>query len=164
MYSLEGKKIWVAGHRGMVGGAVVRRLSAEGCDLLLAGRDVVDLCDQMAVRAWMADNRPDCVVVAAAKVGGIHANNVAPVDFLQDNLVIQNNILAAAHHFDVERLLFLGSSCIYPKFAPQPLKEKYLLTDSLEPTNECYAISKIAGIKACQAIKKQFKKDCEKCN
>ena len=159
MYSLEGKKIWVAGHRGMVGGAVVRRLSAEGCDLLLAGRDVVDLCDQMAVRAWMADNRPACVVVAAAKVGGIHANNVAPVDFLQDNLVIQNNILAAAHHFDVERLLFLGSSCIYPKFADQPIREDSLLTGALEPTNEWYAIAKIAGIKLCQAYRKQYGRD-----
>lgn len=143
----------------MVGGAVVRRLSAEGCDLLLAGRDVVDLCDQMAVRAWMADNRPDCVVVAAAKVGGIHANNVAPVDFLQDNLVIQNNILAAAHHFDVERLLFLGSSCIYPKFADQPIREDSLLTGALEPTNEWYAIAKIAGIKLCQAYRKQYGRD-----
>ena len=143
----------------MVGGAVVRRLSAEGCDLLLAGRDVVDLCDQMAVRAWMADNRPDCVVVAAAKVGGIHANNVAPVDFLQDNLVIQNNILAAAHHFGVERLLFLGSSCIYPKFADQPIREDSLLTGALEPTNEWYAIAKIAGIKLCQAYRKQYGRD-----
>ena len=143
----------------MVGGAVVRRLSAEGCDLLLAGRDVVDLCDQMAVRAWMADNRPACVVVAAAKVGGIHANNVAPVDFLQDNLVIQNNILAAAHHFDVERLLFLGSSCIYPKFADQPIREDSLLTGALEPTNEWYAIAKIAGIKLCQAYRKQYGRD-----
>ena len=143
----------------MVGGAVVRRLSAEGCDLLLAGRDVVDLCDQLAVRAWMADNRPDCVVVAAAKVGGIHANNVAPVDFLQDNLIIQNNILAAAHHFDVERLLFLGSSCIYPKFADQPIREDSLLTGALEPTNEWYAIAKIAGIKLCQAYRKQYGRD-----
>lgn len=158
-YSLEGKKIWVAGHRGMVGSAVARRLESEGCNLLLAGRDVVDLCDQSAVRAWMADNRPDCIVVAAAKVGGIHANNVAPVDFLQDNLVIQNNVLAAAHENDVERLLFLGSSCIYPKFADQPVREDSLLTGALEPTNEWYAIAKIAGIKLCQAYRKQYGRD-----
>ena len=159
LYSLEGKKVWVAGHRGMVGGAVARRLELEGCDLLLSGRDVVDLCDQSAVQAWMADNRPDCIVVAAAKVGGIHANNVAPVDFLQDNLVIQNNILAAAHENDVERLLFLGSSCIYPKFADQPIREDSLLTGALEPTNEWYAIAKIAGIKLCQAYRKQYGRD-----
>jgi GDP-L-fucose synthase len=159
LYSLEGKKVWVAGHRGMVGGAVARRLESEDCDLLLAGRDVVDLCDQSAVRVWMANNRPDCIVVAAAKVGGIHANNVAPVDFLQDNLVIQNNILAAAHVNDVERLLFLGSSCIYPKFADQPIREDSLLTGALEPTNEWYAIAKIAGIKLCQAYRKQYGRD-----
>ena len=158
-YPLEGKKVWVAGHRGMVGGAVARRLESEGCDLLLAGRDVVDLCDQSAVQTWMADNRPDCIVVAAAKVGGIHANNVAPVDFLQDNLVIQNNILAAAHQNDVDRLLFLGSSCIYPKFADQPIREDSLLTGALEPTNEWYAIAKIAGIKLCQAYRKQYGRD-----
>ena len=159
MYSLEGKKIWVAGHRGMVGGAVARRLESEGCNLLLAGRDVVDLCDQSAVQAWVTANCPDCIVVAAAKVGGIHANNVAPVDFLQDNLVIQNNIFEAAHENDVERLLFLGSSCIYPKFANQPIREDSLLTGSLEPTNEWYAIAKIAGIKLCQAYRKQYGRD-----
>lgn len=158
-YSLEGKKVWVAGHRGMVGGAVARRLMSEGCDLLLAGRNVVDLCDQSAVQAWMAGNRPDCVVVAAAKVGGIHANNIAPVDFLQNNLVIQNNILEAAHDNDIERLLFLGSSCIYPKFADQPICEDSLLTGALEPTNEWYAIAKIAGIKLCQAYRKQHGRD-----
>ena len=158
-YSLEGKKVWVTGHRGMVGGAVARRLESEGCVLLLAGRDVVDLCDHTAVQAWMASNRPDCIVVAAAKVGGIHANNVSPVDFLQDNLVIQNNILAAAHRNHVERLLFLGSSCIYPKFADQPIREDSLLTGALEPTNEWYAIAKIAGIKLCQAYRKQYGRD-----
>ena len=136
-----------------------RRLKSEGCDLLLAGRDVVDLCNQTAVRNWMANNRPDCVVVAAAKVGGIHANNEAPVDFLQDNLVIQTNIFEAAHQNDVERLLFLGSSCIYPKFADQPIREASLLTGLLEPTNEWYAIAKIAGIKLCQAYRKQHGRD-----
>jgi GDP-L-fucose synthase len=158
-YSLKGKKVWVAGHRGMVGGAVARRLESEGCALLLAGRDVVNLCDQSAVHTWMNDNRPDCIVVAAAKVGGIHANNVAPVDFLQDNLVIQSNILEAAHQNDVERLLFLGSSCIYPKFADQPIREDSLLTGPLEPTNEWYAIAKIAGIRLCQAYRKQYGRD-----
>ena len=158
-YSLEGKKVWVAGHRGMVGGAVARRLESEQCELLLAGRDIVDLTDQQVVRDWMSDNRPDCIVVAAAKVGGIHANNTAPVDFLQNNLVIQNNILEAAHENDVDRLLFLGSSCIYPKFADQPIREDSLLTGALEPTNEWYAIAKIAGIKLCQAYRKQYGRD-----
>ena len=143
----------------MVGGAVVRRLESENCDLLLAGREIVDLCDHSAVQAWMADKRPDCIVVAAAKVGGIHANNVAPVHFLQENLVIQNNILDAAHRNDVGRLLFLGSSCIYPKLADQPIREDRLLTGVLEPTNEWYAIAKIAGVKLCQAYRKQYGRD-----
>lgn len=158
-YSLEGKKVWVAGHRGMVGGAIVRRLESEDCDLLLAGREMVDLSDRRAVQAWMFSNSPDCVVVAAARVGGIHANNTAPVDFLQDNLFIQNNIFDAAHKNDVERLLFLGSSCIYPKVADQPIREDSLLTGALEPTNEGYAIAKIAGIKLCQAYRKQYRRD-----
>ena len=143
----------------MVGGAVARRLEAEDCEMLTAGREVVDLCDQAAVNTWMSNTRPDCIVVAAAKVGGIHANNTAPVDFLQDNLVIQNNILAAAHANDVQRLMFLGSSCIYPKFAEQPIREDSLLTGPLEPTNEWYAIAKIAGIKMCQAYRKQYGRD-----
>lgn len=155
-YVLEGKKVWVAGHRGMVGGALARRLDAENCEILLAGREVVDLTYQSAVQDWMSESRPDCIVLAAAKVGGIHANNSVPVDFLQNNLLIQNNILAAAHENDVERLLFLGSSCIYPKFAEQPIREDSLLTGSLEPTNEWYAIAKIAGIKLCQAYRKQY--------
>ena len=159
VYSLKGKKIWVAGHRGMVGGAVARRLKSEQCELLVAGRDIVDLTDQKLVRDWMSENRPDCIIVAAAKVGGIHANNTAPVDFLQNNLVIQNNILEAAHENDVERLLFLGSSCIYPKFADQPIREDSLLTGALEPTNEWYAIAKIAGIKLCPAYRKQYGRD-----
>ena len=158
-YSLEGRKVWVAGHRGMVGGAVTRRLGSENCEILVAGREIVDLSDQGAVQEWVSTNRPDCIVVAAAKVGGIHANNSAPVDFLQNNLVIQNNILAAAHENDVRRLLFLGSSCIYPKFAEQPIREDSLLTGSLEPTNEWYAIAKIAGIKLCQAYRKQYGRD-----
>lgn len=158
-YSLKGKTVWVAGHRGMVGGAVARRLEVEDCEVLTAGREVVDLCDQAAVNAWMSNTKPDCIVVAAAKVGGIHANNTAPVDFLQDNLVIQNNILEASHANDVQRLMFLGSSCIYPKFAEQPIHEDSLLTGPLEPTNEWYAIAKIAGIKLCQAYRKQYGRD-----
>jgi GDP-L-fucose synthase len=143
----------------MVGGAVARRLEREDCDVIFAGREVVDLLDQVAVREWMTESKPDAIVVAAAKVGGIHANNTAPVDFLQNNLVIQNNILAAAHACDVDRLLFLGSSCIYPKFAEQPIHEDSLLTGALEPTNEWYAIAKIAGIKLCQAYRKQYGRD-----
>jgi GDP-L-fucose synthase len=158
-YELSGKRIWVAGHRGMVGGAVARRLQSEDCEVLLAGREVVDLLDQVAVQEWIAEAKPDAIVVAAAKVGGIHANNTAPVDFLQNNLVIQNNILAAAHACDVDRLLFLGSSCIYPKFAEQPIHEDSLLTGALEPTNEWYAIAKIAGIKLVQAYRKQYGRD-----
>ena len=158
-YELSGKRVWVAGHRGMVGGAVARRLEAEECEVLSAGREVVDLLDQVAVKEWMIEAKPDAIVVAAAKVGGIHANNTAPVDFLQNNLVIQSNILAAAHACDVDRLLFLGSSCIYPKFAEQPIHEDSLLTGALEPTNEWYAIAKIAGIKLCQAYRKQYGRD-----
>ena len=159
MYSLSGTRIWVAGHRGMVGAAVVRRLVAEDCEVITAGREVVDLTNQHAVQTWMGSQQLDCIVVAAAKVGGIHANNSAPVDFLQDNMLIQNNILKSAHECDVQRLLFLGSSCIYPKFAEQPIQEDSLLTGPLEPTNEWYAIAKIAGIKLCQAYRKQYGRD-----
>ena len=155
-YDLIGKRIWVAGHRGMVGGAVVRRLASEGCEVITAGRDVVDLVNQAAVHEWMADARPDVIVLAAAKVGGIHVNSTAPVDFLYDNLMIEANIIHAAHQCDVERLLFLGSSCIYPKMASQPIMEESLLTGALEPTNEWYAIAKIAGIKLVQAHCKQY--------
>ncbi|AMM84568.1 GDP-L-fucose synthase [Martelella sp. AD-3] len=158
-YDLSGKRVWVAGHRGMVGGALVRRLESEGCEIVTAGRDVVDLVDQKAVHAFMAEAKLDVVVVAAAKVGGILANNTHPVDFLYDNLMIESNIIHAAHESDVERLLFLGSSCIYPKMAPQPIPEDALLTGPLEPTNEWYAIAKIAGIKLCQAYRKQYGRD-----
>ncbi len=158
-YSLSGKRIWVAGHRGMVGGAVVRRLASEGCEIITAGRDVVDLVDQAQVRTWMAHNKPDAIVLAAAKVGGIKANNDYPVDFLYQNLMIEANILEAAHQNDVERVLFLGSSCIYPRLAPQPIPENSLLTGPLEPTNEWYAIAKIAGIKLTQAYRQQYGRD-----
>lgn len=143
----------------MVGSALVRRLDSERCTVIKAGREVVDLCNQAAVMEWVSQARPDAIVLSAAKVGGIHANNTAPVDFLQSNLSIQTNILQAAHACDVERLLFLGSSCIYPKYAQQPIREDSLLTGPLEPTNEWYAIAKISGIKLCQAYRKQFKRD-----
>lgn len=158
-YDLKGKRIWVAGHRGMVGGAVVRRLEQEDCEIITAGRDVVDLVHQKAVHDWMAANKPDAIILAAAKVGGIHANNTYPVDFLYENLIMEANIIHAAHEAEVERVLFLGSSCIYPKFAEQPIREDSLLTGPLEPTNEWYAIAKIAGIKLIQAYRKQYGRD-----
>lgn len=158
-YDLTGKRVWVAGHRGMVGAALVRRLEREPCEVLTAGRDVVDLGQQAAVEAWFAETRPDAVIIAAAKVGGILANDRAPADFLYENLMIEANVIHAAHRFGVEKLVFLGSSCIYPKFAAQPIGEDALLTGALEPTNEWYAIAKIAGIKLCEAYRKQFGND-----
>ncbi|WP_281255149.1 GDP-L-fucose synthase [Niveispirillum lacus] len=154
-YDLTGKRVWVSGHRGMVGGAVVRRLQSEGCTILTAGRDTLDLTRQAAVEEWVAAHKPDTVIIAAAKVGGILANNSYPADFLYDNLMIETNIVQASFRANVEKLLFLGSSCIYPKLAPQPMTEDALLTGPLEPTNEWYAIAKIAGIKLCQAYRKQ---------
>lgn len=154
--SLMGKRVWVAGHRGMVGSAIVRRLESEDCDLLVADRKKLDLTDQIAVRRWVAAERPDVIVLAAAKVGGILVNSQQPVDFLLDNLSIEVNVFDAAHRIEVPRLLFLGSSCIYPKFADQPIIESSLLTGSLEPTNEWYALAKIAGIKLAQAFRQQY--------
>jgi GDP-L-fucose synthase len=159
LYSLAGKRVFVAGHRGMAGSAIVRRLEREGSELLTAPRSKLDLIDQAATRAWFERNRPQAVFIAAAKVGGILANDTFPADFLYDNLMIEANIIEAAHRFDVEKLLFLGSSCIYPKFAPQPMPEDALLTGSLEPTNEWYAIAKIAGIKLAQAYRRQHGRD-----
>ena len=158
-FDLAGKRVWVAGHRGMVGAAVVRRLQSEDCEILTAGRGIVDLTDQAAVNTWMAQTRPEVVVLAAAKVGGIHANNSLPAEFLRDNLALQTNVIHAAFECEVEKLLFLGSSCIYPQMAPQPISEDALLTGPLEPTNEWYAIAKIAGIKMCQAYRKQYQCD-----
>ncbi|MGA0608301.1 GDP-L-fucose synthase [Phenylobacterium sp. VNQ135] len=158
-YELAGKRVWVAGHRGMVGSAVVRRLAAEGCEVLTAGRAELDLIRQADVEAWMEANRPDAVVLAAAKVGGILANDTYPADFLYENLMIEANIIHAAFQVGVEKLLFLGSSCIYPKLAPQPIPEDALLTGPLEPTNEWYAVAKIAGIKLAQAYRKQHGRD-----
>jgi GDP-L-fucose synthase len=159
VYPLKNKRIWVAGHKGMVGAALVRRLQAEKCEILSADRQELDLLDQSNVCSWVSDMKPDCVILAAAKVGGISANSEFPVDFLRENLIIQNNVFDAAHMNNVNRLLFLGSSCIYPKFATQPIIENSLLTGQLEPTNEYYAIAKIAGIKLCQAYRRQFGRD-----
>jgi len=155
IFPLQGKRVWVAGHRGMVGSAIVRRLEREDCEILTVGRDRVDLRNQAQVNAWMAEARPDAVFLAAAKVGGILANDTWPADFLYDNLMIEANVVEAAYRNRVAKLLFLGSSCIYPKFAPQPIPEDALLTGPLEPTNEWYAIAKIAGIKLAQAYRKQ---------
>lgn len=153
---LPNSKIFVAGHKGMVGSALVRRLRASGCDRVITrDRNELDLLDQRAVHEFIAAERPDYVFIAAAKVGGIQANNVYRADFLYQNLVIEANLVHACHAADVQRLMFLGSSCIYPKMAPQPLKEEYLLTGPLEATNEPYAIAKIAGIKLCEAFNAQ---------
>jgi GDP-L-fucose synthase len=159
MYSLAGKRVWVAGHRGMVGSAIVRRLAREGCEVLTASRQDADLRNQAQTTAWIEKAKPDAVFLAAAKVGGILANDTYPADFLYDNLMIEANIINGAHMVGVEKLMFLGSSCIYPKFAPQPITEDALLTGLLEPTNEWYAIAKIAGIKLCDAFRKQHGSD-----
>jgi len=160
LYSLTGKRVWIAGHRGMVGAALVRALEARGdATVIKAGRESVDLLDQAAVRAWMKRERPDAILVAAAKVGGILANATHPADYLYENLMIEANVIEAAHREDVGKLLFLGSTCIYPKFAAQPIKEEALLTGALEPTNEAYAIAKIAGIRLCQAYRAQHGRD-----
>jgi GDP-L-fucose synthase len=154
-FPLKGKKVWVAGHRGMVGSAVVRALSKENCEILTADRNNLDLTCQDQVQSWIFSHKPQAVVLAAAKVGGIMANNQYPADFLYENLMIEANVIHSSYKAGVEKLLFLGSSCIYPRNCPQPIKEEYLLTDVLESTNEWYAIAKIAGIKLCQAYFKQ---------
>ncbi|WP_337271198.1 GDP-L-fucose synthase [Oryzifoliimicrobium ureilyticus] len=158
-FDLTSKKVFVAGHRGMVGSALVRRLAAENCEVLVATRKELDLTRQEEVELWMEGNKPDAVFLAAAKVGGIVANNSLPAEFLYQNLILEANIIHAAHKTGVNKLLFLGSSCIYPKFAPQPIAEDSLLTGPLEPTNEWYAIAKIAGIKLCQAYRRQYSDD-----
>ena len=158
-YDLTGKAVWVTGHKGMVGSAVARRLVSEGCEVITVGRDEVDLKRQSEVEAFLSDVRPDAIIMAAAKVGGILANDTLPAEFLYDNLMIEANIIAAAHQSNVNRLLFLGSSCIYPKLAVQPITEDALLTGPLEPTNEWYAVAKIAGIKLAQAYRKQYGRD-----
>ena len=152
--------IFVAGHRGMVGSAIVRRLEALGyTNLITRGREELDLVDQAAVNAFFAENKIDQVYMASAKVGGIHANNTYPAEFIYQNLMVEANITHAAHMNDVNKLLFLGSSCIYPKFAEQPMKEEALVTGVLEPTNEPYAVAKIAGIKLCESYNRQYGRD-----
>jgi len=150
-------KIFIAGHKGLVGSALVRELSNKGyTNILTVDKNTVNLKDQTSVNKWFSDNSPDYVFLAAAKVGGIHANNVYPAEFIHDNLSIQNNVIHACHDFKVKKLMFLGSVCIYPKYAPVPVKEEYLLTGELEPTNKPYAIAKISGIIQCQAYNRQY--------
>jgi GDP-L-fucose synthase len=158
-FDLKGCRIFVAGHRGMVGGALVRRLANEGGTVLTASRQELNLIDQTSVTTWINDNKPDVIFLAAAKVGGILANATYPAEFLYENLMIESNLIHAAHNAGVKKLVFLGSTCIYPKLAPQPIKEESLLTGPLETTNEWYAIAKIAGIKLCQAYRQQYGDD-----
>lgn len=158
-YALSGKRVWVAGHRGMVGGAIVRRLASEGCTILTATRGELDLRRQADVEAWMRAQKPQAIFLAAAVVGGIVANDTRPAEFLTENLQIQTNIIKGAHDIGAEKLLFLGSSCIYPRLAPQPMNEDVLLTGPLEPTNQWYAIAKIAGLKQCQAYRRAYGRD-----
>jgi GDP-L-fucose synthase len=155
-FDLEGRRVWVAGHRGMAGSAIARRLARESCEIVTATRAELDLLRQADVDAWMAGKKIDAVFVAAATVGGIMANMTRPADFLYENLVIETNIFNAAWRTGVKKLLFLGSSCIYPRLAQQPMREEALLTGALEPTNEFYAIAKIAGIKMGQAFRRQY--------
>jgi GDP-L-fucose synthase len=158
-YALEGKRVWVAGHKGMVGSAVVRRLATENCEIVTIERADVDLTRQAEVETWIKDTGVDAIVIAAARVGGIVANDTYPAEFLYQNLMIEVNVTNAAHRAGVNRMLFLGSSCIYPQLAPQPIRENALLTGPLEPTNEWYAVAKIAGIKLCQAYRRQYGRD-----
>ena len=159
IFDLRGKRVYVAGHRGMAGSAIVRRLAREDCETLIVPRDIVDLTHQEATETWLDANKPDVVILAAGLVGGIYANDSFPADFISENLAIALNVIRGAHTVGVKKLLFLGSSCIFPKLAPQPMNEDMLLTGPLEPTNEWYAIAKIAGIKLAQAYRKQFGDD-----
>jgi GDP-L-fucose synthase len=155
LFELKGKRAYVAGHNGMVGSAIMRRLKSEDCEILAADRKILDLTNQRATEDWLAQMRPDAIFLAAGLVGGIHANNTYPADFIANNLAIALNVIRGAHAIGVKKLLALGSSCIYPKLAPQPMTEEALLTGPLEPTNEWYAIAKIAAIKLCEAYRKQ---------
>ena len=155
-FDLTGRRVWVAGHRGMAGSAIVRRLNRESCEIVTVARSELDLLRQADVHAWMADKKIDVVFLAAATVGGIMANSTRPAEFLYDNLVIETNVIHAARSAGVKKLLFLGSSCIYPRLAAQPIREEALLSGALEPTNEWYAVAKIAGIKLCQAFRRQY--------
>jgi GDP-L-fucose synthase len=156
IYPLEGKKVFVAGHRGTAGSAIARRLEQEPCEILTATHSELDLMEQADVREWMHENQPDTIVLAAARAGGILPNKDLPADFIYDNLAIQNNVIHAAKEFGVSKLLFLGSSCIYPRLAEQPMVEEALMTGPLEPTNRWYAVAKIAGLMLCQAFRQQF--------
>ena len=158
-FRLAGRTIWVAGHRGMVGSALVRRLSRENCRTVTVDKSELDLREPAAVRRYLDRMTPDAIIVAAARVGGIHANNSRPAEFLLDNLAIENAILGAAHAIGTPKVVFLASSCVYPRLAPQPIPEDALLTGPLEPTNEWYAIAKIAGIKMCDALRRQYGRD-----
>jgi GDP-L-fucose synthase len=159
IFPLAGKRVFVAGHKGLVGSALMRRLAKENCEIVVADRGEVDLTQQIEVDRWMGANRPDAIIVAAAKVGGILANDSQSAEFIYQNVMIAANVISAAHRCDVDRLLYLGSSCIYPRLAAQPIAEEALLTGPLEPTNDAYAIAKIAGIKLCQAYRKQYGRD-----
>ena len=153
----KSSKIYIAGHRGLVGSALVRNLESKGfTNIIKRTSKELDLRNQQAVQEFFKQERPEYVILAAAKVGGIHANNTYPAEFIYDNLMIQNNVIKAAHDFKVKKLLFLGSTCIYPKLAPQPIKEEYLLTGALEETNEAYAVAKIAGLEMCKFFKRQY--------
>ncbi len=154
--ALAGRRVWVAGHRGMLGSALLRRLEGEGCELVTVDHATLDLRRQAETEAWMAETRPEVVILAAARVGGILANQTRPAEFLHDNLAIASTVIDAARRFGVAKLLLLGSSCIYPRLAPQPMAEEALLTGPLEPTNEWYAIAKIAGVKLCQSYRQQY--------
>jgi GDP-L-fucose synthase len=155
-FTLVGKRVWVAGHRGMVGSALVRRLQSEDCEILTIDKAELDLRRQQPVEDWIAAHQPDAIFMAAAKVGGILANDSNPADFIYDNVAIETNILEAARKLGVAKVLFLGSVCIYPKFAPQPVVEEALLTGFLEPTNQWYAVAKIAGLKMAQAFRREY--------
>jgi len=159
LFDLRGKRVYIAGHNGMAGSAIVRRLAREGCDILTADRLLVDLTDQGQTEKWLAGNKPDAVFLAAGHVGGIYANDTFPADFITDNLAIGLNVIRGSFKVGVKKLLALGSSCIYPKLAPQPMSEEALLTGPLEPTNEWYAVAKIAAIKLCEAYRRQHGAD-----
>src|ERR1044071_3865970 len=155
-FDLQGRRVCIAGHRGMLGSALVRRLAQEDCRLLPLGRETLDLRDQAAVFAWFGEYRPNVVFLAAATVGGIYANDRQPADFLYDNLAIAANVIEAARRSEVQKLVFFGTSCMYPKMAAQPIAENSLLEGPLEPTNEWYGVAKIAGLKLCQAYRRQY--------
>ena len=159
LFDLRGKRVYVAGHNGLAGSAIVRRLAGEACEILTAPRQTLDLTQQADTERWLVQHKPDAVIIAAGHVGGIYANDAYPADFITDNLAIGLNLIRGAHRAGAKKLLALGSSCIYPKLAPQPMPEDALLTGPLEPTNEWYAVAKIAAIKLCEAYRKQHGAD-----